>query len=112
MHAPAQALAPGPTLLQHQRTAELQLLASGGPGRPRVHAGVCRRLASRPVADAALIHGDDIRHAPRRWKTSPDFPGLTETLPAGGPMDHTLFPLLLPRGVRGPEAPAHTCVMA
>ncbi len=38
--------------------------------------------------------GDDIRHAPRRWKTSPDFPGLADELPAGAPMDHALFPVL------------------
>jgi ectoine hydroxylase-related dioxygenase (phytanoyl-CoA dioxygenase family) len=38
--------------------------------------------------------GDDIRHAPRRWKTSPEFPLLTQQLPAGAPMDHALFPLL------------------
>ncbi len=39
--------------------------------------------------------GDDMRHAPRPWKTSPDFPGLVEQLPAGAPMDHALFPLLV-----------------
>ncbi|QSI28237.1 phytanoyl-CoA dioxygenase [Variovorax sp. RKNM96] len=39
--------------------------------------------------------GDDIRHAPRSWKTSPDFPGLAETLPAGAPMDDERFPLLV-----------------
>ena len=39
--------------------------------------------------------GDDMRHAPRRWKTSPDFPGLDQELPAGAVMDHPLFPLLL-----------------
>jgi hypothetical protein len=39
--------------------------------------------------------GDDTRHAPRRWTTSPDFPGLADTLPAGAPMDHPLFPLLV-----------------
>lgn len=39
--------------------------------------------------------GDDMRHAPRPWKTSPDFPGLANELPAGAPMDHPLFPLLL-----------------
>lgn len=39
--------------------------------------------------------GDDIVHAPRPWKTSPDFPGLAEQLPAGAPMRHALFPLLL-----------------
>ena len=39
--------------------------------------------------------GDDIRHAPRRWVTSPPFVGLEQSLPAGAPMDHPLFPLLL-----------------
>jgi ectoine hydroxylase-related dioxygenase (phytanoyl-CoA dioxygenase family) len=38
--------------------------------------------------------GDDITHAPRRWRTSPEFPGLSAELPAGAPMDHPLFPLL------------------
>lgn len=38
--------------------------------------------------------GDDVTHAPRRWKTSPEFPGLEQELPAGAPMDHALFPLL------------------
>ena len=38
--------------------------------------------------------GDDIVHAPRRWKTSPDFPGLENELPAGAPMNHPLFPEL------------------
>jgi ectoine hydroxylase-related dioxygenase (phytanoyl-CoA dioxygenase family) len=41
--------------------------------------------------------GDDIRHAPRSWKTSPEFPGLIDQLPAGAPMDHALFPLLWSR---------------
>lgn len=39
--------------------------------------------------------GDDIRHAPRSWKTSPDFPGLAERLPAGAPMNDPLFPQLV-----------------
>ena len=39
--------------------------------------------------------GDDMRHAPRAWKTSPDFPGLADELPAGAPMHHPLFPLLV-----------------
>jgi ectoine hydroxylase-related dioxygenase (phytanoyl-CoA dioxygenase family) len=39
--------------------------------------------------------GDDMRHAPRRWKTSPEFPGLDDALPAGAPMAHPLFPLLV-----------------
>jgi len=42
--------------------------------------------------------GDDMRHAPRAWKTSPDFPGLADTLPAGAPMAHELFPLLIGGG--------------
>jgi ectoine hydroxylase-related dioxygenase (phytanoyl-CoA dioxygenase family) len=38
--------------------------------------------------------GDDMRHAPRAWVTSPEFPGLADELPAGAPMAHALFPLL------------------
>lgn len=38
--------------------------------------------------------GDDIRHAPRAWPTSPEFPGLTAVLPAGAPMEHPLFPVV------------------
>jgi hypothetical protein len=38
--------------------------------------------------------GDDMTHAPRRWRTSPEFPGLREALPAGSPMSHALFPEL------------------
>ena len=40
--------------------------------------------------------GDDVRHAPRAWRTSPEFPGLIDELPAGAPMEHALFPLLWP----------------
>ena len=36
--------------------------------------------------------GDDIVHAPRPWRTSPEFPGLAQELPAGAPMHHPLFP--------------------
>jgi ectoine hydroxylase-related dioxygenase (phytanoyl-CoA dioxygenase family) len=39
--------------------------------------------------------GDDMTHAPRRWATSPEFPGLAKQLPAGAAMDHALFPKLL-----------------
>lgn len=39
--------------------------------------------------------GDDMVHAPRRWTTSPPFPGLVDELPDGAPMDHPLFPVLL-----------------
>lgn len=41
--------------------------------------------------------GDDMRHAPRAWKTSPDFPGLADDLADGAPLDHPLFPLLWQR---------------
>jgi ectoine hydroxylase-related dioxygenase (phytanoyl-CoA dioxygenase family) len=41
--------------------------------------------------------GDDITHAPRKWITSPDFPGLTEELSAGAAMDHPLFPIIWSR---------------
>jgi ectoine hydroxylase-related dioxygenase (phytanoyl-CoA dioxygenase family) len=40
--------------------------------------------------------GDDIRHAPRRWKTSPEFPGLDAELAPGAPMDHPFFPVIWP----------------
>ena len=52
-----------------------------GPGRRRVF--------------SVRFMGEDTRHAPRRWTTSPEFPGLADTLPAGAPMDHPLFPLLV-----------------
>jgi ectoine hydroxylase-related dioxygenase (phytanoyl-CoA dioxygenase family) len=38
--------------------------------------------------------GDDMVHAPRRWTTSPPFPGLDDELAAGAPLDHPLFPVL------------------
>jgi ectoine hydroxylase-related dioxygenase (phytanoyl-CoA dioxygenase family) len=38
--------------------------------------------------------GDDITHAPRRWPTSPEFPGLDAQLEPGAPMHHALFPEL------------------
>jgi hypothetical protein len=40
--------------------------------------------------------GDDIRHAPRRWRTSPEFPGLAQTLNEGAVMEHSLFPIVWP----------------
>jgi len=40
------------------------------------------------------LTGDDARHAPRRWATSPQFPGLEAQLAAGAPLEHPLFPLL------------------
>jgi ectoine hydroxylase-related dioxygenase (phytanoyl-CoA dioxygenase family) len=58
---------------------------------PGVPPGQRRRVFS------VRLLGDDIRHAPRRWATSPEFPGLTSMLAAGAPMEHPLFPLLWPR---------------
>jgi ectoine hydroxylase-related dioxygenase (phytanoyl-CoA dioxygenase family) len=52
-----------------------------GPGRRRVF--------------SVRFLGDDARHAPRPWVTSPEFPGLADELPAGAAMDHALFPRLL-----------------
>jgi ectoine hydroxylase-related dioxygenase (phytanoyl-CoA dioxygenase family) len=61
----------------------LTLHASGGVS------GQTRRRAF-----SVRFVGDDIRHAPRRWRTSPDFPGLADTLPEGAPLDHPLFPVV------------------
>jgi ectoine hydroxylase-related dioxygenase (phytanoyl-CoA dioxygenase family) len=73
------ALEPGDAVAFHMLT----LHATGG-----VEPGRRRRVYS------VRFLGDDMRHAPRRWKTSPDFPGLADELPAGAPMEHPLFPLL------------------
>ena len=40
--------------------------------------------------------GDDAVHAPRRWTTSPEFPGLEEELAPGAEFDHPLFPVVWP----------------
>jgi ectoine hydroxylase-related dioxygenase (phytanoyl-CoA dioxygenase family) len=79
-------LEPGDAVCFHMLT----LHASGGVGADK----------RRRVFSVRLI-GDDIRHAPRRWTTSPEFPGLSQELPAGAPMEHPLFPQLWPRHVPG-----------
>lgn len=76
-------LEPGDVVAFHMLT----LHAAGG-----VEPGRRRRVFS------VRMLGDDMRHAPRRWTTSPDFPGLADELPAGAPMDHPLFPVLWTRG--------------
>jgi ectoine hydroxylase-related dioxygenase (phytanoyl-CoA dioxygenase family) len=73
------ALEPGDVVCFHM----LALHASGGVDGDR----------RRRVFSLRLL-GDDMRHAPRPWATSPDFPGLAERLPAGAAMDDPLFPLL------------------
>jgi ectoine hydroxylase-related dioxygenase (phytanoyl-CoA dioxygenase family) len=73
------AIEPGDFVCFHMLTLHA---AAGveGPGRRRVF--------------SLRFLGDDIVHAPRRWATSPEFPGLAEQLAAGAPMDHGLFPKL------------------
>jgi ectoine hydroxylase-related dioxygenase (phytanoyl-CoA dioxygenase family) len=60
-----------------------------------LHAAAGVEGASRRRVFSVRFLGDDIRHAPRRWATSPEFPGLPDELPAGAPMAHALFPLML-----------------
>jgi ectoine hydroxylase-related dioxygenase (phytanoyl-CoA dioxygenase family) len=48
---------------------------------------------TRRVFSARYI-GDDVTHAPRAWKTSPEFEGLANELSAGAKMEHPLFPLV------------------
>ena len=71
------ALEPGDALAFHMLT----LHASSGVGP-----GARRRVFS------ARYLGDDMRHAPRPWRTSPPFPGLTDRLADGAVMDDPLFP--------------------
>ncbi len=76
------ALEPGDVVVFHMLT----LHAAGGfrgPGRRRV-------LSLR-------FCGDDMVHAPRPWRTSPPFTGLSEQLAAGAPLDHPLFPVVAVR---------------
>lgn len=62
----------------------LTLHAAGGATRRR------RAFSVRVLGDHAV-------HAPRPWRTSPDFPGLAAELPAGAPLDHPLFPIVWER---------------
>ena len=72
-------LEPGDAVFFHMLT----LHAAGGATRRR-------------RAFSVRFLGDDATHAPRAWKTSPEFPGLVDELPAGAPMDHPLFPVVWP----------------
>jgi ectoine hydroxylase-related dioxygenase (phytanoyl-CoA dioxygenase family) len=74
------ALQPGDAVLFHMLT----LHAAGGNAMPHPRRTLSIRLL-----------GDDIRHAPRPWRTSPPFEGLEETLAPGAEMDHPLFPILI-----------------
>jgi ectoine hydroxylase-related dioxygenase (phytanoyl-CoA dioxygenase family) len=72
-------LEPGDAVFFHMLTLHA---AAGhqGPGRRRVI--------------SVRFLGDDMVHAPRRWTTSPPFPGLEDELADGAPLDHPLFPVL------------------
>lgn len=48
--------------------------------------------ANRRRVFSARYLGDDMVHAPRSWRTSPEFPGLKEQLAPGSPLAHPLFP--------------------
>jgi ectoine hydroxylase-related dioxygenase (phytanoyl-CoA dioxygenase family) len=72
-------LEPGDAVCFHMLTLHAAAGVSGS-GRRRVF--------------SVRLLGDDVRHAPRRWQTSPEFAGLSAQLPAGAPMEHALFPLL------------------
>ncbi len=76
------ALEPGDAVFFHMLT----LHGAGG-----VAGGNRRRVLS------VRFIGDDIVHAPRKWRTSPPFPGLEERLPAGAKMEAEEFPVLWPR---------------
>jgi len=73
------ALEPGDAVAFHMLTLHA---AAGSPTRRRV-------VSARYI-------GEDVRHAPRPWATSPEFPSLEAALPAGAPMDHPLFPVVWP----------------
>jgi ectoine hydroxylase-related dioxygenase (phytanoyl-CoA dioxygenase family) len=51
------------------------------------------KTSRRRVFSVRLL-GDDMRHTPRQWRTSPEFPGLTEELAAGATLEHPLFPVV------------------
>jgi ectoine hydroxylase-related dioxygenase (phytanoyl-CoA dioxygenase family) len=72
-------LRPGDAVFFHMLT----LHAAGGVGGTR----------RRRVLSVRFL-GDDMVHAPRRWATSPPFPGLDRELADGAPLDHPLFPVL------------------
>lgn len=64
------------------------LTVHGAPGFP--FSGRRRVLSLRYLSEEA-------RHAPRRWRTSPEFGGLDAELADGVPMEHPLFPVAWPR---------------
>lgn len=75
----AWAMQPGDAVFFHMLTAHHAYGVSG---------------ANRRRAFSLRFLGDDATHAPRPWRTSPQFDGLEDELPAGAAMAHELFPLL------------------
>ena len=74
------ALEPGDAIAFHMLTVHG---SSGTTGRRR--------------AFSIRYMGDDIRHAPRPWRTSPEFPGLRNRLAEGSAMNEDdLFPIVYP----------------
>jgi ectoine hydroxylase-related dioxygenase (phytanoyl-CoA dioxygenase family) len=61
-----------------------------------LHAAAGVQPGRRRRVFSLRLTGDDARHAPRSWVTSPAFPGLEAELPAGAPLEHPLFPQLWP----------------
>jgi ectoine hydroxylase-related dioxygenase (phytanoyl-CoA dioxygenase family) len=59
-----------------------------------LHGSAGVSLTQRRRVFSVRLIGDDVRHAPRHWPTSPEFPGLAVELPAGAALEHALFPLL------------------
>lgn len=70
-------LEPGDAVAFHMLTLHS---AAGSPTRRRVF--------------SARYIGDDARHAPRSWTTSPEFPGLADRLPGGAAFDDPLLPMV------------------
>ncbi len=75
----AWALEPGDAVFFHMLT----LHGAGG-----VAGGNRRRVLS------VRFIGDDITHAPRKWRTSPPFPGLVARLAAGAKLEAEEFPVV------------------
>ena len=97
--APAAPTAPGPASAAPADPAEPVVVTASGPerrpfGTPYA-AGPVDGDRRRRVFSVRFL-GDDIRHAPRSWRTPPPFDGLAYELPAGAPMAPPLFPPLWP----------------
>lgn len=44
------------------------------------------------------LRAEHIANAPRKWRTSPPFPGLVERLPTGAKMEDAEFPVVCETG--------------